>query len=203
MRVYDSFIHALFFMKKQKKFSWQNVLFIVVILLLLIPQTRTPIQVALNKVKVAIFSPSAFAKADQQQLKPFTYSLTSLDGASKEVSIGTGKVTFISYWATWCPPCIAELPSIEALYKDYGDKVEFLLITNENPEVVARFMAKKSHKLPAVLPAMETPEQLFERSIPTTYIIDKTGHIIIKEKGASNWNSDAVRTTLDELIAED
>jgi len=143
MRVYDSCINALFFMKKQKKFTWQNVLFIVVILLLLIPQTRTPIQVALNKVKVAIFSPSAFAKADQQQLKPFTYSLTSLDGAPKEVSIGTGKVTFISYWATWCPPCIAELPSIEALYEDYGDKVEFLLITNENPEVVARFMAKK------------------------------------------------------------
>ena len=203
MRVYDSSIHALFYyMSKQKKFSWQNLLFIAILLLLLIPQTRTPIQVALNKVKVALFSPSAFAKADQQQLKPFTYRLTSLDGTSQNVSIGTGRVIFISYWATWCPPCIAELPSIENLYKDYGDRVDFLLITNEEAPVVAKFMSKKGYSLPAVLPAMQTPEQLFERSIPTTYIIDKTGRIIIKEKGASNWNSNTVRATLDELIAQ-
>lgn len=189
-------------MAQKKKFTWQNLLFIVVILLLIIPQTRTPIQVALNKIKVAIFSPSAFAKEDQAQLKPFSYKVKTLDGRSSEMAIGSGKVTFISYWATWCPPCIAELPSIEALYADYGTKVQFLLITNENPEVVEKFLKKKEIDLPAVLPAMETPEILFERSIPTNYIIDQKGNIVVKEKGASDWNSDSIRAILDNLLAE-
>ena len=127
----------------------------------------------------------------------------SLDGLSKEVAVGSGKVTFISYWATWCPPCIAELPSIASLYKDYGNRIQFLLITNERPAVVEQFLIKKNFNLPAVIPQMETPEALFERSIPTNYIIDGNGTIVIKEKGASDWNSKNVRTTLDALLAED
>lgn len=186
---------------KKKKLSIKNILFLVIIALLIIPQTRTPIQVAINKLKVQIFSPSAFAKADQTQLEPFTYKVQSIDGLSRDAKVGQGKVTFISYWATWCPPCIAELPSIEKLYADYGNKVDFILITNEEPDKVKRFLERKELNIPAVLPKMNTPEQLFERSIPTNYIIDKTGKIVIKEKGAADWNSAQVRETLDQLIA--
>jgi len=188
-------------MTQKKRFTWQNVLFIIVILLLIIPQTRTPIQVAINKVKVAIFSPSAFAKKDQAQLQSFDYKVSSLEGIPAEVGVGKGKVTFISYWATWCPPCIAELPSIAKLHADYGDKITFLLITNEDPAVVKKFLAKRELNLPAVLPAMETPELLFERSIPTSYLIDQEGNIVVKEKGAADWNSTAIRSIIDDLIA--
>lgn len=205
MRVYDSSCTRIFLfpMAQKKRFSWQNIVFIIVILLLIIPQTRTPIQVAINKVKVAIFSPSAFAKKDQTQLQSFDYKVSSLEGIPAEVGVGNGKVTFISYWATWCPPCIAELPSIAELHADYGDKITFLLITNEDPEVVKKFMTKRELDLPAVLPAMETPELLFERSIPTSYIIDQEGNIVVKETGASDWNSDSIRTIIDNLLAED
>ncbi len=185
-----------------KKFKLKNIFYIILVAVLLIPQTRTPIQVAFNKVKVYLFSPSAFAKADQTQLQPFTYRLTSLDGRPHTAEIGQGKVTFISYWATWCPPCIAELPSIEKLYKDYGDTIDFVLITQEAPDVVKRFLERKELSIPAVFPQMETPELLYERSIPTNYIIDASGKIIIKEKGAADWNSAEVRETLDRLISE-
>lgn len=184
----------------KKKFSWKNILFIGFIIVLLIPQTRVPIQVALNKVKVAVFKPSAFAKADQYKLPPFNYVVKSMDGLAREVPIGQGKVTFISYWATWCPPCIAELPSIEALYADYGNKVQFVLLTNEDPEVVTKFLDKKGLNLPAVSPVMNAPELLYERSIPTNYVIDKEGTIVIKEKGAANWDSENVRNTLERLL---
>lgn len=185
-----------------KKKKWSNILFIICIALLIIPQTRTPIQVMFNTLKVSIFSPSAFAKADQTQLQPFSYRLRTIDGLSHTAEIGQGNVTFISYWATWCPPCIAELPSIEKLYKAYGDQMDFVLITHEDSEVVKRFLERKELSIPAVFPQMETPEVLFERSIPTNYIIDKTGKIIIKEKGAADWNSAKVRETLDRLISE-
>lgn len=185
----------------QKKLSVKNIIFLVLIALLIIPQTRKPIQVAVNSLKVKIFSPSAFAKADQTQLKPFTYRVTSIEGLSRNAEIGQGKVTFISYWATWCPPCIAELPSIEKLYADYGNKVDFVLITQEEPAKVKRFLERKQLNIPAVFPQMETPEQLYERTIPTNYVIDKTGNIVIKEQGAANWNSTKVRETLDQLLA--
>ena len=186
---------------KKKKLGIKDFLFVAIIALLIIPQTRTPIQVAINKLKVQIFSPSAYEAEEQTQLEPFVYKVKSIDGLSRDAKVGQGKVTFISYWATWCPPCIAELPSIEKLYTDYGNKVDFVLITNEEPDKVRRFLERKELNIPAVFPQMETPEILYERSIPTNYIIDKTGKIVIKEKGAADWNSTQVRETLDQLLA--
>lgn len=203
MRNYDCNC-ALFFytMTKKKTKRWKNLIFIAVVALIIIPQTRKPIQVALNKIVVAVIKPSAFAKADQTQLPPFDYEVVSVDGIQRKAAVGQGRVTLISYWATWCPPCIAELPSIAALYADYGNKVDFLLITNEDSEVVTKFLRKKAINIPAVHPGMDTPEALFERSIPTNYVIDKKGNIVIKKQGPADWNSAEVRETLDALIAE-
>ncbi|UWX56650.1 TlpA family protein disulfide reductase [Maribacter litopenaei] len=67
------------------------------------------------------------------QVQPFVYELENLDGEPVNAKVGDGEITFISYWATWCPPCIAELPSIDGLYQDYGDKISFLMISNEDP----------------------------------------------------------------------
>lgn len=199
---YHIHVFLIFIMTQKKKITWKNILFVVLIAVLLIPQTRTPIQVAINKITVAIFSPSAVSKEKQIQLQPFTYHLKDLNNESQLVEIGKGKITFLGYWATWCPPCIAEMPSINDLYKDYGDKVQFVLITNENPEVVTNFLKKRDFQLPVFLPAMETPEQLYERSIPTSYIIDQNGRIVVKEKGASDWNSKDVRKILDGLLID-
>ena len=187
-------------MKLRKKPSWSNLLSILLIVVLIIPQTRKPIQVAFNKMMVKISSPDVVSKVEQQKIAAFDYKLVNLDGIRRDAPIGKGKVTFLSYWATWCPPCIAELPSIEALYTDYGNKVDFVLISQEEPAVIRRFLNKKAINLPTVNPVMNTPEDLYERSIPTNYIIDQFGNIVIKEQGATNWNSDSVRKTLDQLL---
>lgn len=187
-------------MKLRKNISWGNLIFIIVIIALIIPQTRTPIQVALNKFKVNLFSPTTVDEEKRVELTPFDYKIVNLDGIRRTAPIGKGKVTFLSYWATWCPPCIAELPSIEKLYAAYGNKVDFVLISQEDPEVIRKFLDKKKINLPAVNPAMQTPETLQERSIPTNYIIDQFGRIVVKEQGAVNWDSDNVRATLDQLL---
>lgn len=184
----------------KRKFKASDIAFAILIVLLLVPQTRKPIQVALNKVRVHILSPSAMDVEDQFQLSPFDYNVISLDEAPKSIEIGKGEVTFLSYWATWCPPCIAEMPSIQSLYADYGEKINFVLLTNEEPDKVKAFLDKKGYKLPVFIPQMNAPEALFEKSIPTNYIIDQNGKIIIKEQGASDWNSETVRTALDTLL---
>lgn len=159
-----------------------------------------PIQVAVNKVKLLVWSPSELDVEDQTQLQPFAYQLSDFNGNRNAIEIGTDKVTFISYWATWCPPCIAELPSISSLYADYGNQVNFILITNEEPEIVTRFLEKKGYDMPVFNPQMEAPNALYDRSIPTNYIIDGNGKIVIKETGAADWNSEKVRGILDGLL---
>ncbi|MGB3152840.1 MAG: TlpA disulfide reductase family protein [Maribacter sp.] len=187
---------------KQWKIKVSDVLFVLFLGLLLFPQTRTPIQVALNKVRVFVFSPSELNREDQTQLKPFTYKVIDLNGTNTSVPIGQGKITFISYWATWCPPCIAELPSIQKLHTDYGDRITFLLLTDEKPETIQRFLEKKDLDLPIFIAQMKAPEALYETSIPTNYVLDQKGKIIIKETGAADWNSKRVRLLLDGLLQE-
>ncbi|WP_445386275.1 TlpA family protein disulfide reductase [Robiginitalea sp. IMCC44478] len=184
----------------KKYLSLSNIVFAVFLALLIIPQTRKPIQVGLNKVRMLLLSPSKLDPGEQIQVIPFAYKLYDLNANALEVGIGKGKVAFLSYWATWCPPCLAELPSIQVLYSRYGDRIEFVLITNEDPEVVSRFLDKKNYDLPVYLPRMNPPEVLSERSIPTNYIIDAKGKILVKEQGAVDWNSEKVREILEKNI---
>lgn len=158
--------------------------------------------VMVNRLKVELFSPGLASRKEQIQLRPFIYELENLDGESVNTTVGGGNITFISYWATWCPPCIAELPGIDALYQDYGEKINFLLISDEHPEKIKLFLEKRNFSVPAVVSKMNPPKALFEKTIPTNYIIDHRGKIVVKEKGASNWNSKKVRNLLDTLIAE-
>ncbi len=187
---------------KKRNFKIGDILFVVFIALLLVPQTRTPIQVALNKLKVLVWSPRAEAVEDREKVEAFTYSVHDLNGVSKNIGIAQGKVTFLSYWATWCPPCIAELPGIQALYTDYKDRINFILLTQEEVTRVQRFMEKKGYDLPVYFPLMPPPDVLQENSIPTNYIIDAQGTIVIKETGAADWNSTATRAVLDGLLSE-
>lgn len=188
------------YIMKIPRFKTNELLFIAFIVLLLIPQTRTPIQVAINKLKVKIWSPSLEDLDDQKMVVPFQYEVQNLNGEPKNIAIGQGKVAFISYWATWCPPCIAELPGIQALYNDYGDKVNFVLLTQENTQKVQRFISKKEYDLPIYIPKMQAPDILQEKSIPTNFVIDAQGVIVIKETGAADWNSKKVRELLDDLL---
>lgn len=185
---------------KKKNLTPINLIFAIFIVLLIIPQTRIIMQVAVNKVKVKLFSPATLDVEDQIQLQPFDYQVSDLNGKSQVIEIGKGKTVFLSYWATWCPPCIAELPSIQKLHVDYGSKIDFVLITQENPEIARQFIESKGYDLPVFTPRMQAPEILYERSIPTNYIIDKSGKIIAKEQGATDWNSKKVREILERLI---
>ena len=158
--------------------------------------------VMVNRLKVELFSPGLASEKEQIQMEPFIYEVENLEGESVNTTVGDGNITFISYWATWCPPCIAELSSIDALYRDYGDKIDFLMISDEHPEKIKLFLEKRNFLVPAMVSKMHPPKDLFEKTIPTNHIIDHTGKIVVKEKGASNWNSEKVRSLLDALIAQ-
>lgn len=113
-----------------------------------------------------------------------------------------GKVVFINYWATWCPPCRAEMPSIQSLYDDYKDKIEFVFITSDGKQKIDKFYKNYNYNFPTYNMLSNAPQEINTQSIPATFILDKQTKIALSEFGPANWNSDKVRIMLDELLAQ-
>ena len=185
-------------MNKISKSKWRNIIFFFVLGLILFPPTRKPLQIAVNRIFA--FSPSIISKNKRTDIDPLQYKLKNIDGSVDSLSIGQGDIILLNYWATWCPPCIAEMPSLQNLYNDYGDKIKFAFITNEEHEVIDKFLTEKGYNFPVYQAIDARPEKLIEKSIPTTFLIDKNGAIIIKKTGAAKWDSDSVRELIDSLL---
>ena len=182
------------------KKNWKNILFVMLIALLLIPQTGMPIKVFFNRMMA--FSPSEVDETERVVLNEYNWNLTTLDNKPVNLSQSEGKVVVVNLWATWCPPCVAEMPSMQKLYESYGNRVDFYFVTSEANEKPLKFIQKNEYSFPVYRESQATPEVLKSRSIPATYIISKDGTIVIDEKGAANWNSDKVHQVLDGLLAE-
>ncbi|MEP2935013.1 MAG: TlpA disulfide reductase family protein [Gilvibacter sp.] len=188
---------------QQKSFlrkHWSTLAMLLIVVVLLVPQTAIPIKVALNRAFA--FSPATEDVASAATLTNYDWTLISLDGVEANLSNSEQKVVLINLWATWCPPCIAEMPSLQALYDSYGDKVQFYFITNESTAVVRKFLDKHSYTFPVYLQKFSAPAQLASNALPTTYLIDKNGLIRIEETGVANWNSDKVKGLIDQLLVE-
>lgn len=184
------------FLKKH----WSNILFFAFVLLLIIPQTRMPIQVFVQRL--VSFSPSETSETMRETLKDYNWSLQKLNSEEVNFSQSEGKVTIVNFWATWCPPCVAEMPSFQKLYDSYGDKVDFYFVTSEKAEKIQSFMKKNDYNLPVFRQIFDAPEALQSQALPTTFLISKIGEIVINEEGAADWNSKKMRALLDELLSK-
>lgn len=178
----------------------KNIIFLILIAVLIIPQTRKPIQVLVQKGVLLIKKPSIESKETSAKLTDYDWHLVDGNNASYNLQQAQGKVVLINFWATWCPPCIAEMPSFQKLYNDYGDKVEFLFVSDEELDVINPFLEKRQFTFEVYRPASHYPAIFDVTSIPRTFLIDKDGHVIIDETGAVNWNSDTVRNIIDGLL---
>lgn len=179
----------------KKNFSTSNIIFIVVAALLLYPPSREWFQ------RQIAFSPSVNSIEESDKIETYNWSLKGLNTATINFKELEGKVVFVNFWATWCPPCRAEMPMIQKLYDDYKEKVAFVFVTNENWETVEKFYKKNNYQLPSYNSGSRPPIKFTEtNSIPATYLLDKEGNILISKTGAADWDSNKVRNLLDKLI---
>ncbi len=125
-----------------------------------------------------------------------------MDGGTANFSEAKGKVIVLNFWATWCPPCVAEMPSFQKLYDDFGNEVEFYFVSQEEEGPLKRFLEKKGYDLPVYRSLSYIPEQLVSNSLPTTYVISKSGDIVVEKTGAADWNTEGFRQLLRELLGE-
>ena len=182
---------------RYKNKSWfhifSDLLFYVFILLLLIPSTRMPL-VAFVK-KATLIAPLKISAPDNSKLKDSDYSwyVQSAEGVTIYLEQFKGELIFLNFWATWCPPCVAEMPSIQSLYDEYGEKIRFIIVSRESPEVIQEFVKKNEYSFPVYSQSVSEPEIFKSQSIPTSYLISPSGNIILKKKGAAKWDSKKIK----------
>ena len=131
------------------------------------------------------------------------FLLRDLHGNTVKFSSLKNKVIFLNIWATWCPPCVAEMPGIQNLYeKVKGNKnIAFVMLSvdQNGMEKVKKFVAKKGYTFPVYLPAGNIPATFQTQSIPTTFILSKDGKIAAKHNGMADYDSPKVKEFLEGL----
>jgi len=132
--------------------------------------------------------------------------LADLDGRpAGRLSEMRGKAVFINIWATWCPPCVAEMPDLQRLYDRVQDPAlsYIFLSSDRDPETVKRFLEKKDLDLPVYFPLSPLPSELESRVIPSSYLVDAQGRIVMRRHGMAKYNSRSFRRELRQLINAD
>ena len=131
--------------------------------------------------------------------------LQGLSGADVDISEFRGKIVFLSFWATWCPTCVNEMPSVEKLHRQINDK-DFTVVAvsiQETAATVKRFVDKHNLTFRTLLDLSgKTVPGFGIRAIPTTLIIDKTGRIIGRTMGPREWDSQESVAMFKKLVAE-
>jgi thiol-disulfide isomerase/thioredoxin len=136
-------------------------------------------------------------------IDPVDFTLPMLDGTNFTLSQHKGKVVFLNFWATWCGPCRAEMPSMEALYQKLKHRGFEIIAVNlgESKDKVSTFMIDNKLSFPAVLDQRQITGSSYNvRAIPTTYIIDKRGLIIARLMGSIDWNTPKVIAAFETLF---
>ena len=179
---------------KESRNTWQkagDIFFWVLLILLIIPGPRKTIATAVNRVAMHLKGPGMIPEGKQQLLEgnSWDWQLFDEDGNSIALSEFRGKPVMLNFWATWCPPCVAELPAIQKSWEKNGEEVAYLLVTSQKPGEVQTFMDKHGYSVPVHFARTAGPPELEHHALPTTFVISPEGRIVIRKKGALNWNS--------------
>lgn len=136
------------------------------------------------------------------------FTLTDQFGAEHTLSDYRGKVVFLNFWATWCPPCRAEMPDIQKLYESYGDAGEVVILAVATPGVsgetdeagVAAFLAEHGYTYPVVMdPTGQVLSDYGISAFPTTFMIDREGSIFGYVPGA--MSGEIMQSIIDQTLA--
>lgn len=121
----------------------------------------------------------------------FSMNLINSKGEKVAMEELRGKVIFMNIWATWCPPCVAEMPGINKLYNDVDkNKVAFIMLSiDQDFQKAIKFNEKKGYNFDIYRPNGSIPQIYSSQSIPTTYVIDARGNLVMTHLGMGDYNN--------------
>jgi len=139
----------------------------------------------------------------EKRVDPRDFTLPLLGGKNAALSSYKGKVVLLNFWATWCPPCRAEMPSMETLYKRFSAQgLEILAVDmGEDALIVQRYIKNGGFTFPVLLDSSSKVSSVYGiQAIPTTYIIDREGKIIGRVVGSIEWDNQKVFAAIEALL---
>ncbi len=133
---------------------------------------------------------------EKQENADYNLSLISFNNEIVHMKDYKGKVVFINFWASWCPPCRAEMPTIQDLYNKVkaNENIAFFMVTLDEDTAKARqFINQKGYTFPVYFLTGYLPDMYNSGTIPSTYLISKQGKVVVKEIGMADYNTTKFR----------
>ena len=194
-------------MSEKKKTSTRALIEVVAIIgilvLLFTTGLGTIIQSRLQQVilSLGIIQPSVEWAADRQPEADLSVRLAPLDGETISLTDFEGKTIFINVWATWCAPCLAEMPNIHSLYqKVASDDIVFVMINvDDEADTARRFVEEKGYTFPVYRLTHRLPAIYDSTVLPTTYVIAPNGKLVRKHAGMAQYDTKTFREYLERL----
>ncbi len=145
-----------------------------------------------------IITPETELDASEIVSASYNLPLLTLDEETFRFSEFKGKTIFLNFWATWCPPCIAEMPNIQALYESIDDdNIVFVMVSlDEDKDKARAFLERKEFTMPVYFLNGRKPGVYDSSVVPTTYIISPEGKVVAKRMGMANYNTDTFKNFL-------
>ncbi|HUI67705.1 MAG TPA: TlpA disulfide reductase family protein [Nitrospirota bacterium] len=177
----------------------------------MISVTKKKVTVVILIAAVGLFLLFLFVKEGAQGTKIINegdrapeFRLQALDGTAVSLADFRGKVVMVHFWATWCPPCVEEMPMLEQLYRSLGStdfKILAVSVDEGGAGAVAEFMRKNGLSLPALLDPGRSVAGLYGTyKFPETYIVDRRGVVKYKVIGPRDWTAPASMNVIRGLI---
>ena len=152
-----------------------------------------------DRTKLGEFVPSS------QPYPAPAISLADTTGQSVDLSELRGKLVLVNLWATWCGPCLREMPSLERLQSRFGERIAVLAVSEDRGgnKTVEPFIAKLGLKAVKIYidPKSEVGHAFGARGLPTSFLIDREGKVLGRVEGAAEWDSPKILSVLEPLLS--
>lgn len=154
-------------------------------------------------LKTGVMNASELDESDYEKAD-LNFKLRNKDGDIIDINDLKGQTVFINIWATWCPPCVAEMPSINSLREKLKDdpNIHFLMISEDRDlNTALNWVDKKGFDLPIYKMASKLPDMYETGYVPSTFVISPEGKIVVRHTGLANYDTRRFRKLLTRLSA--
>ena len=183
---------------KVKKKTLLNILLMLFVVSFFVTPLGEYSKIAL--MQLFSFSPDIVRTSDRQKLPFYNWTLKDSKGDFFNFERSRGKIVLIDFWASWRLPSLPELKALQELYEDYGDRVDFYIITNEERPPAEAFIEDHGFTFPVTYQFLQSESPLPDTEPPRSYLIDRQGYMVVDQEGMADWNTTKVRELLDRLL---